>query len=153
MLQRKGKGISFPCTFAQDLYEKINLNPAFTLSHSTVETIIAMKSLVILSARVIFIELIQGLVKVLVNSTQLQISLVELTGETRKGIRVLASKLKTTDNIDTLRPLLLKMYKSGDTSIYTQHQVHLSLSLSLFYKDFYFGLLKKSLSFLFYIGV
>ena len=132
MLQRKGKGISFPCTFAQDLYEKINLNPAFTLSHSTVETIIAMKSLVILSARVIFIELIQGLVKVLVNSTQLQISLVELTGETRKGIRVLASKLKTTDNIDTLRPLLLKMYKSGDTSIYTQHQVHLSLSLSLF---------------------
>ena len=66
MLQRKGKGISFPCTFAQDLYEKINLNPAFTLSHSIVETIIAMKSLVILSARVIFIELIQGLVMVLI---------------------------------------------------------------------------------------
>ena len=129
MLQRTGKGISFPCTFVQDLYEKINLSPAFTLSHSIMETIIAMKSLVILSARGIFIELIQGLVKVLVNSTQLQILLVELTGETRKGIRVLASKLETTDNIDTLRPLLLKMYKSGDTSIYTQHQVHLSLSL------------------------
>ena len=94
-----------------------------------------MKSLVILSARGIFIELIQGLEKVLVNSTQLQILLVELTGETRKGIRVLASKLKTTDNTGTLRPLLLKMYKSGDTSIYTQHQVH--LSLSLFFKTIF----------------
>ena len=64
------------------------------------------------------------------NSTHVQISLIDLPDETRKGIRVLAVKIKTRDNIENSRPLLLKAYKSGNTFNYAPHQVLLFLLLT-----------------------
>lgn len=103
------KDIFFPCySLFQDLYWKINWDPACSPSHGIMGTVISMKSLVIFFSQSCLYLTYWRTIKGTGNSTHVQISLLKLPDETREGIRDLADKIKTTRQHRDLTPPVVK---------------------------------------------